>query len=368
MHGCVISVTMVQFNVRRLKAAVAQFFRDCSGATKFYVFIHFNGEVARILRDSLRNVVLSTNDRCINNLYAGRDMELAVEEISATMDAIITDSQKTLFSEMKTPVADSKQQRTPTSILKRGTKTDVGNVVTPPAGLPSEMVSDKPFQHPPDAQHGHPASGRSSTTEANLDASNDDKKTTRNSRKAKDGINLGLYDCFDNASDEFEFSGGTLDNDGNLLETETAAQPSDRSGAGADARFASQDARRRPQDPVPVSDGCNNNAAVGSSGFGGGSSDDSSSDSSSGRDSAQRSVSSRWRRRCKQCRSKGHSDPPWDHFGDWDKFSHSESKRQIESARHRKGFVRARRGCIIFLSRPGCSLTLIHMCIFLAIL
>jgi hypothetical protein len=118
-------------------------------------------------------------------------------------------------------------------------------------------------------------------TEANLDASNDDKKTTQNSCKAKDGINLGLYDCLDNASDKFELNGGTLDDDGNILETETASHPPDRSGAGADARFASQDAHCQPQDPVPVSDGRNNNATMGSSGFGGRSSDDSSSDSSS---------------------------------------------------------------------------------------
>jgi hypothetical protein len=332
---------MVQFNVRRLKAAVAQFFRDCSGATEFYVFIHLNGELSCILRNSLRNVVLSTNDRCINDLYAGRDVESAVEEMSAAMDVAIADSQKMLFSNVKTLVVDPKQQRAPTSILKRGTKTDVGKVVTPPASLPPEMVSDeKPFQRPPGAQHGHPASGRSSTTDANLDARHDDKKTTRNSRAAKDGINLGLYDCSDDASDEFAFSGGTLDDGGNPLETETAAQPPDRSGAGADARFASQHARRQPQDAVSVSNGCKNNAAMGSSGFGGGSSDDSSSDSSSSRDSARHSVSSRRRRRRKRRRSKGRSDPPWDRFSHRNKFSHRKSKREIESGRRKKGFVK----------------------------
>jgi hypothetical protein len=159
---------MVQFNVRRLKAAIAHFFHDSSGATKFYVLIHLNGGLSCILRNSLRNVVLSTNDRCINDLYAGRDVESAVEEMSAAMDVAIADSQKTLFSNVKTSVVDPKQQRAPTSILKRGTKTDVGKVVTPPASLPSEMVSDeKRFQRPPGAQHGHPASGRSSTTDAN---------------------------------------------------------------------------------------------------------------------------------------------------------------------------------------------------------
>jgi hypothetical protein len=137
---------MVQFNVRRLKAAVAHFFCDNSCATKFYVFIHLNGELSRILRDSLRNVVLSTNDRCINHLYAGRDVESAVEEMSTAMDADIADSQKTLFSDVKTSVVDPKQQRAPTSILKRGTKTNDGNVVTPPASLPPGMASDeKPF-------------------------------------------------------------------------------------------------------------------------------------------------------------------------------------------------------------------------------
>jgi hypothetical protein len=214
-------------------------------------------------------------------------------------------------------------------------------VVMPPAGLPTEVVSDeKPFQCPPDAQHGHPASGRSSTTDGNLDVSNNDEKTTRNSRKAKDGIRLGLYDCLDDASDEFEFGGGTLDNDGNPLETETAAQPLDRSGDGADTRFSSQDARRQPQDPVPASNRHNNSTAMGSSGFGGRSSDDSSPDSSSGRDSARRSVSSRGRRSCKQRHSKGRSDPPWDHFGDQDKFSHHKSKHQIKSAHHRRGFIK----------------------------
>jgi hypothetical protein len=316
------------------------FFHDNSGATKFYVFIHLNGELSCILRNSLQNVVLSTNDDCINDLHARQDVELAVEEMSATMDVAIADSQKTLFSNVKTSVVDPKQQRALTSILKCGTKTDVGKVVTPPASLPPEMVSDeKPFQCPPSAQHGHPASGWSSTTDANLDVRQDDKKTTRNSCVAKDGINLGLYDCSDDASNEFVFSGGTLDDGGNPLETETAAQPPDRSGA-ADARFASQHARRQPQDTVSVSNGCNNNATMGSSGFGGGSSNDSSSDLSSGRDSARHSVSSRRHRRRKQHRSKGCSDPPWDRFSDWNKFSHRKSKREIKSGRRKKGFVK----------------------------
>jgi hypothetical protein len=117
---------------------------------------------------------------------------------------------------------------------------------------------------------------------------------TRNSCAAKDGINLGLYDCSDDASDEFAFSGGTLDDGGNPLEsTENAAQPPDRSGAGANARIASQDACHQPQDTGSLSNGCNNNVTMGSTGFGGGSSDDSSSDSSSSRDIARHSVSSR---------------------------------------------------------------------------
>jgi hypothetical protein len=44
-----------------------------------------------------------------------------------------------------------------------------------------------------------------------------------------------------------------------------------------------QDAHRQPQDTGSLSNGRNNNVAMGSTGFGGGSSDDSSSDSSSGR-------------------------------------------------------------------------------------
>jgi hypothetical protein len=264
-------------------------------------------------------------------------VELAVEEMSAAMDVAIVDSQKMLFSNVKTLVVDPKQQRALTSILKRGTKTDVGKVVTPPASLPPEMLSDeKPFQCPPGTQHGYPASGRSSMTDANLDARHDDKKTTRNSRAAKDGINLGLYDCLDNASDKFAFSGGTLDDGGNPLEMETAAQPPDRSGAGADACFASQHAHPQPQDTVSVSNRHINNAAMGSSGFGGGSSDDSSSDSSSGHDSARHSVSSRRCRRHEQRRSKGHLDPPWDRFSDQNKFSHRKSKREIESGRRKK--------------------------------
>jgi hypothetical protein len=170
---------MVQFNVRRLKAAVAQFFRDCSSAMEFYVFIHLNGELSCILRNSLRNIVLSTNDRCMNDLYARRNVESVVKEMSAAMDADIVDRQKMLFSDVKTSAVDPKQQRAPTSVLKRGTKTDLGKVVTPPASLPPGMVSDeKPFQRPPSAQPGHPASGRSSATDANLDAHHENKKTT----------------------------------------------------------------------------------------------------------------------------------------------------------------------------------------------
>jgi hypothetical protein len=155
-----------------------------------------------------------------------------------------------------------------------------------------------------------------------------------------------------------------LDDDGNPLETETAAQPPDRSDAGADARIASQDARRQPQDTVPLSHQCDNNAAMGSTGFGGGSSDDSSSDSSSGRDSARRSVSSRRRRRRKQRRSKGRSDPPWIHL-----VTGTSSLIASLSARSNrdvagKVLLKARHGRIILLSRPRCSLILIHMCTF----
>jgi hypothetical protein len=169
---------MVQFNVRRLKAAIARFFHDSSGAMKFYVLIHLNGELSCILRDSLWNVVLSANDCCINNLYAGRDVELAVEEMSTAMDANIANRQKMLFSDVKTSAVDPKQQRTLTSILKRGTKTNVGNVVMPPpASVPPGMVSnEKPFQHPPGAQPGHPASGRSSATDANLDTRHETRR------------------------------------------------------------------------------------------------------------------------------------------------------------------------------------------------
>jgi hypothetical protein len=94
------------------------------------------------------------------------------------------------------------------------------------------MVSDeKRFQHPPGAQPGHPASGRSSATDANLDARHENKKTTRDGRKAKGDINLGLYDCPDDESDDLAFSGGVLDDDGNPLEAEAAAEPPpDRSG------------------------------------------------------------------------------------------------------------------------------------------
>jgi hypothetical protein len=99
--------------------------------------------------------------------------------MSAAMDANIAVRQKTLFSDVKTLAADPKQQRAPTSILKRGTKTDVHNVVMPPASVLPGMVSDeKPFQHPPGAQPGHPASGQSSATDASLDACHENKKRT----------------------------------------------------------------------------------------------------------------------------------------------------------------------------------------------
>jgi hypothetical protein len=50
-------------------------------------------------------------------------VESAVEEMSTAMDAHIADRQKMLFSDVKTLAVDPKQQRAPTSILKRGTKT-----------------------------------------------------------------------------------------------------------------------------------------------------------------------------------------------------------------------------------------------------
>jgi hypothetical protein len=238
---------MVQFNVRRLKATIAHFFHDSSGAMKFYVLIHLNGELSRILCDSLWNFVLSANDCCINDLYARQDVELAVKEMSTAMDANIVDRQKTLFSNVKTSVADPKQQHAPTSILKCGMKTDVGNVVTPPATLLPGMVSnEKPFQSPPGTQPGHPASGQSSVTNANLDACHENKKMTQDSCKAIGDINLGLYGCPDDASDDLAFTGGILDDDGNPLEAETAAQPPDRLSTDTDACIASQDACHQP--------------------------------------------------------------------------------------------------------------------------
>jgi hypothetical protein len=38
---------------------------------------------------------------------------------------------------------------------------------------------------------------------------------TRDGRKAKGDINLGLYDCPDDESDDLAFSGRVLDDDGN---------------------------------------------------------------------------------------------------------------------------------------------------------
>jgi hypothetical protein len=72
---------------------------------------------------------------------------------------------------------------------------------------------EKPFQHPPGAQPGHPASGQSSVTDANLEACHENKRTTQDSRKAKGDINLRLYDCPDDASDDLVFSGSVLDDD-----------------------------------------------------------------------------------------------------------------------------------------------------------
>jgi hypothetical protein len=123
---------------------------------------------------------------------------------------------------------------------------------------------------------------------------------------------LGLYDCLDDASDDLVFSGGILDDDGNPFKAETAAQPPEQSDTCANARIASQDAHHQLQDTGSLSNECNNNVAMGSTGFGGGSSNDSSSDSSSGRDSARHSVLPRRRHRHKQRCSKGHLDPPCD--------------------------------------------------------
>jgi hypothetical protein len=70
-------------------------------------------------------------------------VELAVKEMSTAMYADITDRQKMLFSDVMTSAADPKQQRTPTSILKCGTKTDLGNVVMPPASFPPDIQSNE---------------------------------------------------------------------------------------------------------------------------------------------------------------------------------------------------------------------------------
>jgi hypothetical protein len=247
-----------------------------------------------------------------------------------------------LFSNVKTPVVDSKQQRAPTSILKRGTKADVGNVVMPPAGLPSEMVSDeKPFQRRPMLNTvilhlGGPRRLTPISTRATMTRRRHEIVARLKMVLTWDYMTVWTMHLMSLSSVVALWTMMGIF----LRRRLPHSQPPDRSGAGADARFASQDARRRPQDPRPVSDRCNNNATMGSSGFGGGSSDDSNSDSSSGRESARHNVSSRRRRPRKQRRSKGRSDPPWDHFGDRDKFSHRKSKRQIESVCHRKGFVK----------------------------
>jgi hypothetical protein len=53
-----------------------------------------------------------------------------------------------------------------------------------------------------------------------MSATKTSKQMTQDNCKAKSDINLGLYDCPDDASDDLAFSGGMLDDDVNPLEVE----------------------------------------------------------------------------------------------------------------------------------------------------
>ena len=199
------------FNARKLKRAILHFHND-PDSTDFYVHMRFLGKVDSVIRDAFQSV-LTTNDRCIDDLHQGRDVSSAVDEMSAAMDREIDATKKTVFSDDQTP-ASAKQNhpKIPTGMLKRPANVD-GNVVTPPVGESSATASDKkdspgPFgDHPGhhNDQAGHSAekrSGRQSRTNA-------DGRSTTSQRRHNSGasINLGQYDYSDDESVDFEFTG-----------------------------------------------------------------------------------------------------------------------------------------------------------------
>ena len=318
MHGMSFSLPerpTAGFNARKLKRAILHF-HDDPDSTDFYIYMRFLGKVDSVIRDAFRNV-LTTNDRCIDDLYQGRDVNSAVEEMSAAMDREMDATKKTVFSDSQTPASDKQDHpKIPTGILKRPANDD-GNVVTPPVGESSATAPEK-------------RSERQSRT-------NTDGRSTTSRRRHDSGasINLGRYDYSDDESVDFEFAG--TDRHEETTDTGTAQ--------GRTANATAADPARKPTPRQLLKDMNTGRSQRGSrtssKDVDRGGSDDGSSDSSQSGTSSGRSNSSRRRRRRKQRRSrkKKGNDPSWNSFEGRDKFARRRSKREIESARRRQGFI-----------------------------
>jgi hypothetical protein len=115
---------MVQFNVRRLRVAIARFFHDSSvRRSSMSLSTSMGNSPASFVTLSKMSCCLPMTAVSTTCMPDKTHVESAVEEMSAAMDVAIADSQKMLFSNVKTSVVDPKQQRAPTSILKCRTKT-----------------------------------------------------------------------------------------------------------------------------------------------------------------------------------------------------------------------------------------------------
>ena len=271
---------------------------------------------------------MATSDRCVADLFEGRDVSSAVEEMSAAIDREIGASKKTVFSVDQTPAKDD-ATKVPTSILKRPTDI-VGFIVTPSVDDRdlSRAKGSSRLSGSRDDRRSHNASNRSGRANDGSSRSSFNGTDKTLSRSGNDGvsINLGQYDYSDEESVDFEFGFTGEDRREEKADVTFDDEPTAATGNNTFDGAAGRSAPRQLVQGMPPSKSRTSGHAPG-----GGSSDDDSSNSSSGADSSDDSFSSKMRRRRRRKRrSKKPLDPSWDTLGARGQCTHRKSKREIE--------------------------------------
>lgn len=148
-----------QFNVRKLKRAIMRF-HDDPDSTEFYLHMRLTGIIESRVREVLARPVLSTNEKCIDDLFEDGDVSAAVDEMSAAMDRELGDRTTTFSANVKQPSDTTKPTAGPRILKRSSTVGSLAHVmVSPPVDA---TASEKKGSLRPFADSGHvKRSGRS---------------------------------------------------------------------------------------------------------------------------------------------------------------------------------------------------------------